>query len=414
MQQDTQGPILQLALFALGLGLGGGALAQETPSWSLSGFGTLGVVHSTEDQADYTSNVLKPNGAGVSRAWSGDVDSRLGAQLDLSLNRQWSAVLQVVSEQGLDGSYRPRVEWANIKVQLTPELALRAGRIALPMFLTADYRKIGYIYPSLRPPVETYGVLPFTNSDGVDATWRWSAGRVRNAAQFFYGHGEMNLAPPHQGWARGIVGISNTSDWGALSLRASLISAELTMDTGEALFQSFDALGPAGQALGRRYAVDHKRSAIAGIGLEYDPGPWFLMAEAGASRAGSLLGSTRSAYASAGWRWRTLTPYLTYARVRATGATHDAGLSADEVAPLDRTQAALLDAELNACLANIPQQTTASAGLRWDWQRNAALTLQYDRVTPRDGSHGTLINTTPGFASGHPANVLSLALDFVY
>jgi hypothetical protein len=66
------------------------------------------------------------------RRWSTDVDSRLGAQLDATLARHWSAVLQVVGEQGLDNSYRPRVEWANIKYQATPELALRVGRIALP------------------------------------------------------------------------------------------------------------------------------------------------------------------------------------------------------------------------------------------------------------------------------------------
>ena len=56
-------------------------------------------------------------------------------------------MLQVVSEQRLDRSYRPIVEWANIKYQATPDLSLRFGRIALPMFLAADYRKIGYAYP---------------------------------------------------------------------------------------------------------------------------------------------------------------------------------------------------------------------------------------------------------------------------
>lgn len=416
MLHNTRGPILPpaLVLLMLGLGLDGAALAQETPSWSLSGFGTLGLVHSSERQADYTSNVLKPDGAGATHAWSANVDSRLGAQLDLSLNRQWSAVLQVVSEQGLDGSYRPRVEWANLKVQLTPDLALRAGRIALPMFLTADYRKIGYIYPWVRPPVETYGALPFTNSDGVDATWRWSAGRVRNASQFFYGHGDMDLAQPHQGWARGIIGISNTSERGALSVRLSLISSELTIDTDSALFQAFDAVGPAGQAITRRYAVDHKRASIAGIGLAYDPGAWFLMAEAGANHSKSRIGPTRSLYASAGYRWSEFTPYLTWARVRAVGATSDPGVSLSTVAAPDRARVAELDASLNALLSTIPQQTTASAGLRVDVCQNAALTLQYDRVTPRDGSRGTMINTTPGFESGHPASVVSVALDFVY
>ena len=149
----------------------------------VSGFGTLGVVHASEREADYTSSVMKANGAGGTRRWSSDVDTRLGMQLDATLARRWSAVLQVVSEQALDNSYRPRVEWANGKYQVTPELAVRAGRIALPVFLTADYRKVGYAYPWVRPPVEGYNVLPITSSDGVDATLRWSAGPVRNASQ---------------------------------------------------------------------------------------------------------------------------------------------------------------------------------------------------------------------------------------
>ena len=52
--------------------------------------------------------------------------------------------------------------------------------------------------------------------------------------------------------------------------------------------------------------------------------------------------------------------------------------------------------------------------LRWDLRTNTALKLQYDRVTPHDGSRGTLINTLPDFRSGQSADVVSLAFDFVY
>lgn len=232
---------------------------------------------------------------------------------------------------------------------------------------------------------------------------------MRNASQFFFGHEHIALGPHMHGDARGIVGVSNTSDWGALSVRASVIRAEATIDIGSQLFQSFAAFGPAGEAIGRRYAVDHKRATIASVGLDYDPGQWFLMAEAGGTNSASLVGTTRSMYASAGYRWGAFTPYLTWARVRALGATSDPGLPVSEGA-----QVAQLDAGLDAWLATIPQQTTASAGLRWDLCQNTALKLQYDRVTPRDGSLGTQINPAPGFESGHPARVVSLALDFVY
>jgi hypothetical protein len=417
MQQHTPGRRLSLPLFVLGTLLGAAACAQDEgarPAWTLSGFGTIGAVHSSERSADYTASVLKADGAGATRSWSPNVDSRLGAQLDLSLDRRWSAVLQVVSEQGLNNSYRPRVEWANLKYQATPELALRFGRIALPMFLTADYRKVGYIYPWVRPPVEGYGALPFTSSDGVDATLRWSLGPVRNASQVFFGRDDLDLDAPLHAYARGIVGLSNTADWGALSVRTNIISAEVTTDIGAALFDAFEAFGAAGSAIARRYEIDHKHASIASIGMNYDPGKWFVMGEASRSRTDSLLGATRSAYASAGLRLGAFTPYLSVARVRATSPTRDDGLPAAGLPPALAAQVGQLNGGLNLLLATIPQQTSQALGLRWDVATNMALKLQFDRVTPHPGSRGTLINLTPAFRSGQPVHVASVALDFVY
>jgi hypothetical protein len=412
MPQQITGRFLSFSLFASGLLLA--AAAGAAPGWTLSGFGTVGAVHSSERNADYTSSVMKASGAGATRAWSPHVDSRLGAQLDVQFERRWSAVLQVVSEQGLDNSYRPRVEWANVKFQATPDLALRFGRIALPMFLTADYRKVGYIYPWVRPPVEGYGALPITSSDGADASWRWSAGRVRNASQLFYGRTDVALIAPLRVQARNIVGMSNTSDWGALSLRASLIGAEVTTDIGYQLFDAFDALGPAGAAITRRYEIDHKYVSVASLGANYDPGQWFLMAEASRSQSESLLGATRNAYASAGIRFGAFTSYLLVSRVRAASATSDAGLPTGGLPPALAGQVAQLNGGLNILLATIPQQTTQAAGLRWDLAANTALKFQYGRVTPHHGSRGTLINLTPAFRSGRTAHVASVALDFVY
>lgn len=412
MQRQRLAQFLFLSLS--GLAVAGAARAQDKPDWRISGFGTLGVVHAGEREADYTSSVFKANGAGATRRWSTDVDSRLGVQLDATLARHWSAVLQVVSEQGLDNTYRPRVEWANIKYQATPELALRVGRIALPVFLTADYRKVGYAYPWVRPPVEGYDVLPVTSSDGIDATLRWSVGRVRNASQVFYGHNSVSLIEPLHVYGRRSIGISNTSDWGALSVRANVASAEISSDIGAELFDAFDAFGAVGRDLTRRYALDHKRMMLANIGVNYDPGAWFVMAEAGRTVSPSFLGSTRSAYVSAGWRWRAFTPYATYARVRATGATTDPGLPVAALPSALAPTAAALNAGLNTLLWTIPQQTSQAAGVRWDLCTNMALKLQYDRVTPQEGSRGTFINPTTRFVPGHPVHVASVALDFVY
>jgi hypothetical protein len=282
------------------------------------------------------------------------------------------------------------------------------------MFLTADYRKVGYAYAWVRPPVEIYNSLAFTSSDGVDASLRWSLGPVRNASQLFYGRDKVSLADGLNAYGRGIVGFSNTSDWGALSVRANLIRTEATTNIGEPLFRAFETVGPAGSTIAQRYRIDHKLLTIASIGMNYDPGSWFLMAEASRTHSETLLGSTRSAYASAGVRLGSFTPYLTAAQVRATSATRDDGLPTRGLPPALAGQVAMLNGGLNLLLATIPQQKSLAAGLRWDLATNMALKLQYDRVTPHKGSRGTLINLTPAFRSGRTAHVASVALDFVY
>jgi hypothetical protein len=121
--------------------------------FSFSAFGTLGVVRSSEDRADFTASPLAPDGPGFTDAWSTGVDSRLGAQVMARFTPQLSAMLQVISEQRYNDTYTPHVEWANITYQPTPELSLRVGRIVLPTFLISDSRKVGYANPWVRPPV---------------------------------------------------------------------------------------------------------------------------------------------------------------------------------------------------------------------------------------------------------------------
>jgi len=383
------------------------------PSWKFSGYGTLGAVHASVRDADFTSTVLRANGAGRSERWSPDVDSRIGAQLDVALGR-WSGVLQVVSEQTLEGNYRPRIEWANVKYQATPDLALRVGRIALPVFLAADYRKVGYTMPWIRPPVEVYGALPLSSSDGIDATWRWGAGATRHATQAFFGRTDTHLYDDRRLEAHGITGLSHSIEHGPLSARLSALSGHLTAGIGTEVFEALRQLGPQGVALSGRYAIEHKRVSMVSAGFSYDPGRWFVTAELGHAKTRSLLGQTTTMYTGAGYRFDSLTPYVGVAKVRAHGATRDPGLPLATLPAALRPTAAMLNNALNLYLATIPVQTTLSTGLRWDLATDAALKLQYDRLRPGDGSRGTLINTTSSFRFGQTVHAASVALDFVF
>lgn len=384
------------------------------PLWTFGGYGTLGFVHSNDSQSDFTANVLNPGNAGASHEWSATVDSRLGMQLGLNLNSRWSAVLQVVSERTLQSGYAPMVEWANIKYQATPDLNLRVGRIALPLFLAGDYRKAGYALPWVRPPVELYGAIPISNSDGIDASYRWSVAGVNNVTQFFFGRTDIAVTPQAHATARAMTGLSNTTTSGALTVRASAMTTELTVNLARELFAGLSQFGPQGAALAARYDVNAKRADVITLGASYDPGAWFLMSEVGRMNAHSYLGDKTAAYLSAGYRYGDLTPYAGYSVSRSRTPARIDGLDLRGLPPQMAAAGAQLNAGLNQMLATIPYQRSFNAGLRWDVRANYALKLQYDRLTPLRGSNGTFINVQPGFQSGHPISVISASVDFVF
>lgn len=110
--------------------------------------------------------------AGFTHAWSTDVDSRLGAQVTAHLTRKLAAVVQFIAEQNYDNTYRPHVKWANIKYQFTPEASVRIGRSVQLTFLFSDTRKVGYANPWIRVPSEVYFLVPISNGDGVDASYK--------------------------------------------------------------------------------------------------------------------------------------------------------------------------------------------------------------------------------------------------
>src|SRR6202167_5315169 len=169
--------ILLVALLWYPAGVRAGA-EDLASMFSFNGFGTLGVVHSSEHDADFTSTIFKPNGAGYSHDWSPDVDTLIGAQVIARFTPRLSAMLQVISQQNYNNTYTPHVEWANIKYELTPDASIRVGRTCLAALLLSDTHNIGYAIPWVRPPLELYSLVPIDTSDGIDASYRWHIGNV--------------------------------------------------------------------------------------------------------------------------------------------------------------------------------------------------------------------------------------------
>lgn len=415
MDARTSNGYIRIALFATAFYAGCVCAADPaTPTFSFGGFGTVGLVHSSEDQADFTSSILKPNGAGHSHSWSADVDSLIAGQVTATFSPKLSAVLQVIAEQDDDNTYRPHVEWANVQYQLTPDFSTRVGRTVLPTFLFSGTRKVGYTYPWVRPPLEVYHLVPVTASDGVDVSYHTYGGEFTHTIQANYGGSDVTL--PGDGGlieASDAWGITYTGEYHAVTAHLAYQRPRLTIDSVKPLFDAFRQFGPEGIAIADKYDVDKEPLSIIAAGVTYDPGRWFTTAEWSHTDSHSFLGKSTGWYVSVGRRLERFTPYLTYAE-RDTDNLSDPGLSLSTLPPSLVGPAAGLNAGLNALLGQQVVQSTISAGGRWELTRSAAFKLQFDHTRIGEGSPGVLTNLQPGFEPGGEVDVISATIDLVF
>jgi hypothetical protein len=414
----------------LGLTAPGGLAAQETAETgdsdqvveepdasparlSFNGFGTLGLVYSSEERADFIASSLRPDGAGFTRPLSPEPDSRLGLQVSAALAPKLSAVVQVVVEQQHDDDIEPSIEWANLKYSFSDDFSLRIGRTALPTFAASDYRKVGYANPWVRPPVELYGLIPVFTRDGIDLSYRHRFHGWTHTLQASVGYTDADFPGDFTVEVRDGFGFFDTFERGDLSIHTALVQFRLSLPLSD-LFDAFRSFGPQGEAIADRFEVEDRRHEFAALGATYDPGQWFLAAELGRLWGRSLNVSRTAGYATAGRRLGGFTPYLTYSEVHADDAISSPGLDLSALPPELVPLAAGLNAALNESLAAIVVQRSISAGVRWDYRRNAALKLQVDRVDVGAGSYGSFVERQTDFATGGNATLVTLSTDFVF
>lgn len=394
---------------------------------SFSGFGTVAFTHSSTDQADYIGGRFQPNGAGHTRNVDFAPDTRLGGQVSAQFNDQWSAVLQVVSQHQYDNGFDPKVEWANIKYQVTPGLSLRVGRIALPSYLLSESRFVGYANPWAHMPVEVYSALPLTSSDGVDMSYRHAFGAVNNTFQAYYGSNKFGLPDNASGKSNPVWGFNNTVEFGSWTLRAGYTHTTLDLNAplltqlfaginafADATAVGFPAVSAEARAMANKYQLEGQNSSAIALGVNYDPGNWFVMAELLAFKGKGIALDNRNWYTTVGYRLGAFTPYVTHARTKYQTETEPGITTLTTIPQLD-TNAGLITGAVNQILSGSNStQSTTSVGVRWDAVRNVAIKAQYDHVSLGDGSSGRFTKVQPGFERGGKVDLLTVSVDFVF
>jgi hypothetical protein len=347
------------------IGTAGNADAAASQSVTFSAFGTLGAVHSDYSQADFIGNVVQLRGPGYSGRWSVTPDSDLGGQANFTLTDALSGVVQILSRDHEDGNFKPQVEWANLKYQFTPDLAVRVGRTVLSTYGRSDIQNVGYALPWVRIPTEITFTDTAEYSDGVDVIYRVKTGAVTHNLQAQWGRTTEDLP-----------GAQFTSAHATIVLFSDTL--QIYDASMHLVYQHYAHAG---------FPVVQLR--IINTGFTYDPGAWFVTGDTNFTRD-RYFGDLAAWYVSGGVRLGRFAPYVIYAVTRATSAG-TSGLRA------------------------LGDEHSVSAGVRWDFAKDLDLKLQLQRQTIDSlDDPASFANIQPGARAGDNATVISVALDFVF
>lgn len=341
------------------------ARADYDPTWSLQGFGTLGMARTTSDDVEFVRDLSQARGIG--KGWSGKIDSVVGVQANWRLRPEVEAVVQANSRYRYDRTFTPEIAWAYVKYDPKPSLSLRAGRLGTDFFMQADSRWVGYSFLTVRPVGDYFWYLPFYAIHGGDLVATAQLGESIVRGKLFYGQAQGRIPLADQRWdvaGSPMTGGSLEFLRGPWHLRASYANIRFKEDL---------PISPVLQAtIGRSLApqeadflaIRDTRTHYYALGAMYDRGPWQLQLQFNHIEQGSnALESSDGGYALAGYRVGEVTPYLGHSWIRSK-------IRGNPPTPV----AAYVMSDSHS------DQRTTFAGLRWDAMRNVALKAQWDAI----------------------------------
>ncbi|MES2299312.1 MAG: hypothetical protein V4582_19890 [Pseudomonadota bacterium] len=391
-------------------------------SISIDGFGTVGMYRAQDGVAGYRADPTQDVYSRNSTRFDGD--SQLSLQATLKPGGPLSGVVQLLSKRDVEGSLRPRVEWAYLSWDVQRDLNLKFGRTVAPIFLMSDYRNLNYAQTMVRPPSDAYVVNPITHQDGVSAAWKRRFSRGALLLEGFYGKTSVQFAQGTVDFS-GLWGVAAKWTQGPFVLRAGQVQARLAVQApaisaGVAAIASLPASYCSNCAgVGEITQLERSDVTIWTVGAVYERDDWLVHAEWMRHSGGSIaIGQVESAWLMGGYRMGAFTPYVSVSQYM-TGTPNPALRAGPAAPPAVRAQLDYLNVS-NLAAGNADRKS-ASLGLRWDVREKMALKFQFDHVrarAPQIGTNATMVVPTSllGKASGFDGSieVFTLNLDFAF
>lgn len=375
------------------------AAAADTPALTLSGFATLGLVSTRADDLRFAR--IGIDAPGDDNPDLGP-DSVLGLQANLRLGDDSAAVLQVLTRETPRGDHDPRPSLAFVSHRFTPELTARLGRLRIPFFMLSDSVDINYSHPWVRPPVEVYGLNPFTDLDGLDVLFRTRVGDTDLEVHPYLGRSGIPVVGGGRARLSRLAGLAATLSKDNLSVTAGHAVAELSVERDSAASRALVATLP--PAVAARLSGSGARATFSSIGFQWDDGRWLLAGELARTTAARFSSSAHGWMLTAGHHLGRTTPYLTLARQYRDEAILDPAVAAAD------PRLAFFNRLRNQA------QRSVTAGVRWDVVDKVALKAEASRIHTDADAWGSFFPVGSGAPrqGERSINVLSLSIDVVF
>jgi len=418
-------------------------------NFRLSGFGTLGAVHSSTNDVEFN---YPGQGGGAGTTPNMSPDSKLAVQGSYKFTPTFSATTQVMTRYDANSQYVPSVDWIFAKWQALPALAVRGGRMGAPFFMVSDFRNVGYANTTVRPNLDVYGQVPTDQFEGGDVTYQYALGSTTFNATFYAGDSKADYASafrssgrelgPSNFQLKKLKGLNLTAEMdNGLTLRAGYSKSKISLTsdsvngllalgaqaTGLGILNSSPALVDVGtkitNATNATLVTQDKDISFVGFGASYDQDNWIISGEYTKRRSNSFIADTTGWYTNVGYRVGKFTPYIGFSRL----TVNSANVTATTVVPL--AQVAPLTTFANGANSGIQSvlnvqklaQRTITLGSRWDVMPNVALKAQWDQIHKPADSWGLFFTRDPSAAqeqsflqNRRTVNVLSVSMDFVF
>lgn len=384
-----------------------------------SGFGTVGVSYSDEQDGDYRSNIEQSTGVGRSDNPDSGLDTIFGTQIDVELMPNLTATTQIISRRLSDyNSSRPYFEWANIKYDVNEQIYVRAGRFVAPSFMISESRMIGYAQPAVRPVAEVYLLSPISYMNGVDAGYKFALGTALIKTRLGYGtlNQEINQVNGTLDFKFDIKSFDTSLEYEGSIFRLGFqrVKMDVSNDALELYDQAMDEL----EANNVTNASSiHNRMQRLGVPLDfislgymYDQGSLFVQSEYAIRKFKSdFVQSLDGFYVLSGYHIGNWSPYISYSALKHRDQAKFPDLDTSSIA-----LGGLVDA-VNAGSQLLIERNAWSIGTRWDALSGMALKAQLDHITKPKNTVAEFVNTTPEFfTEARSINIISLAVDFIF